>query len=102
MGVLRDSRFFNIPTYVVKRADGKFIKVFERRPAVVVTSITAAISTGTNRLDILSYDTYKDATKFWAISDANISLNPFDILKESGTSVSIPSIGDVVTAIYQK
>lgn len=89
------SRYANTPTYSVVRNDGKIVNVFARRTPLNSVNASIFIVNNTQRIDILSFDAYKDVTKYWAIHDANIQEHPLDTLKSVGRKILIPDTVEV-------
>jgi hypothetical protein len=43
-----------------------------------------------DRLDLIAYDRYRDAERFWRICDANVVMWPEDLVSEPGRVIGIP------------
>ena len=43
-----------------------------------------------DRLDLISYQSYKDPEQFWRICDANLAMVPEDLVEEPGRLLLIP------------
>jgi hypothetical protein len=80
----RTSRYTG--TKIVKNIayDGRKVDAVFVRRIRQVEGIPVAIS-GSERLDIIASDKYKDATRFWHIADANTELDANELVKKSST-----------------
>jgi hypothetical protein len=93
------SRYAHVPVYKVKRADGITITVYDRRFPIKPAKTISVALTNTNRIDLMGYDNYQDCGKYWAISDCNVALSPFDLLTNRSNTVIVPSPNDVKSYI---
>ena len=91
------SRFNSTNVYTYTRADGVLITVNGRRRMLVTTSNNFWTVTGSDRIDSVAYATYADPTDYWAITDQDLGLDPFQTLDDSvvGTSILLPDITEI-------
>lgn len=87
------SRYFNIQTatyepggerpiaYVRRR----FLPRGERMPVLVEITLTEG-----DRLDSITARTLGDPEQFWRVCDANDTMNPADLVAETGASILVP------------
>jgi hypothetical protein len=87
--IFKGSRYEHVGTYQAQTSDGRTVTTLNMRfipptPAGYHHTFTAA-----ERLDLLAYTFYRNPEKFWLIADANIEMDPDDLL-EAGRRLLIP------------
>ena len=86
------SRYHNMPVKTRTLPDGRTVAFLPRRfpddPAQMRTLVEHLASEG-DRLDRLAADYLGDPTLYWMICDANLVLDPDEVLAEPGTRVII-------------
>lgn len=45
---------------------------------------------GNDRLDLISYQEFRDPLQFWKICDVNNAMHPLELTRESGSTIKIP------------
>jgi hypothetical protein len=85
---LSNSRYFSIPTLVVRMRDGREVTVVKLRRLPISPGVATPIRPG-DRLDILAKRRYGDATLYWHIADANTELEAVD-LELPGRAIEAP------------
>jgi hypothetical protein len=87
--IFKGSRYQNVATYQVAVSGGQTVTALRIRlisptPAGFIHTVT-----GDDRLDLLSYQFYRNPEKFWLIADANTAMDP-EALLEPGLQLLIP------------
>ena len=87
--IAKGSRYEGIGAVDVTAADGSKSKALKIRfipptPAGFLHTVKSG-----ERLDLLAYNFYRNAEKFWLIADANSAMDPDDLL-EPGLQLRIP------------
>jgi hypothetical protein len=85
---LSNSRYFSIPTLVVRTRDGREVTVVKLRRLPITPGDPTTIRPG-DRLDILAKRRYGDATLYWHIADANTELEAVE-LERPGRAIEAP------------
>ncbi len=85
----RSSRYANIATYVATDARGNAhpalkMRVIPETPAVFRHTVRAG-----ERLDLLAFQYYGKADRFWRICDANTAVQPEELL-QPGRRILVP------------
>lgn len=76
----RRSRYTRTPAVTVDDGHGGTQPLLDLRPTPATVSVLRIVPTASDRLDLLAYRYYRDATRFWRICDASSELDPFDVL----------------------
>lgn len=87
--IFKTSRYANVPLYTVTDFQGRVhraltLRVIPPTPAHFLHTVS-----GTDRLDLLAFQYYGKADRFWHICDGNAELQPDDLLR-LGRQVLIP------------
>jgi len=87
----RGSRYERVPDGLYTARDGRQIRYKRLRtfPAAAPAQGFHAVAQG-DRLDLISYDGYRDPEQYWRICDANGALRPDDLLAVVGRRLAIP------------
>ncbi|AKF85617.1 LysM domain-containing protein [Myxococcus sp. MISCRS1] len=86
------SRYANLETATLTLPDGRVAAYKRRRfiPAGNALKVLAEVTvTEGDRLDLLTHRTLGDPEHFWRVCDANDTLNPFELMRETGSVVRI-------------
>ena len=86
-----ESRYATIDTYVVANSAGHLVRIVKIRFIPVTPGLTTRTVTGADRGDLVSYQYYKSADRFWRIADANVVLDPADVFDKPGRVIDIPT-----------
>lgn len=89
MPIDKSSRYARTDTAVVPDSRGEEAEMLLVRDIPRVDGVFHATPIETDRLDLLAYRYYRDATKFWKICDASDHLDPFDVM-EPGEPLLVP------------
>jgi hypothetical protein len=83
------SRYFQLRTVDVKTPDGRDAKavVLRRLPYVAARP---AVVRGNDRLDVIAWRAFTDATLFWHVADANTDLDSRELVAETGREILVP------------
>ena len=91
------SRYYHLETATYLTSAGKEITYIRRRllpqgegqPLLIEVTVSEG-----DRLDLIAYHNMGAPEAFWRICDANNAMNPFDLLREPGTTlrVTVPQI----------
>lgn len=86
----RGSRYEPIPDAEMTVPEGRTIR-YKRMRFIPETRGTFAhrVIDG-ERLDLISYQSYKDPEQFWRICDANLAMLPEELVEEPGRRLLIP------------
>lgn len=85
----KGSRYSNVATYQTTDAAGRLVTALKTR---FIPSLPAGYFhtfTADQRLDLIAYKFYRAPEKFWLIADANMEMDPEDLL-EPGRQLPIP------------
>ncbi len=86
----KGSRYEKVKEASITCADSRVISYKRIRFIPEINAIqTHTVSQG-DRPDLIAQKYYKDPLLFWRICDANKTMLPADLLKETGTTVLIP------------
>lgn len=85
----RRSRYARTPVLAADDGHGRTQEVLDLRETPATDAVLRVGATDTDRLDLLAFSYYRDATRFWRICDATTDLDPFDVLVP-GQPVPIP------------
>lgn len=86
---LRNSRYFGLPTVESTDRQGRKVRAVKLRRLLVTTGKAFEVK-GQDQLDILAEVTYKDATKFWHIADANSEFEANELVRTVGREIEVP------------
>lgn len=86
---LKNSRYFGLETVETRdRRDRPVQAVKSRRlPATPGKPYTVQ---GNDRLDVMSFQRYKDGTRFWHIADANSELEASELTRTTARIIQAP------------
>lgn len=84
------SRYYTVEDYAVEDAQGRPVKIKKIRfiPATAAT-VTRQV-TQSDRPDLMAYAYYQAADRFWRIADANVVMEPGELLTPLGKLILIP------------
>jgi hypothetical protein len=84
--IFKGSRYQNVATYQIAVSGGRTVTVLKIRP---IPAGFVHVATADDRLDLLSYQFYRNPEKFWLIADANTAMDP-EALLQPGRQLLIP------------
>jgi len=88
---LDNSRYAKQPTADVTTSDSRTVAALTLRSLPAVSGNPHAV-VDHDRLDLLAYTTYSDATKFWHIADANTALDAArELTANTGDTLNLPA-----------
>jgi nucleoid-associated protein YgaU len=87
--IFKGSRYQNVATYQIAAPGGRTVTVLKIRPIPPTPAGFIHVVTAGDRLDLLSYQFYRNPEKFWLIADANTEMDPEDLL-QPGRQLLIP------------
>ena len=84
------SRYSRTPTIELISRDGEKRVLVELRdiPAPAATQLHVVVPG--DRIDLLAYDFYRDARRYWRLADAADELDPFEVVA-AGETLRVPS-----------
>lgn len=89
----QNSRYINIQTARLVDDNGREISYVRRRflprSADLPTLVKVTVTQG-DRLDLLTSRTIGDPEQFWRACDASNAMNPVDLTREPGRTVTFP------------
>ncbi|MFZ4506494.1 MAG: hypothetical protein ACOYON_02210 [Fimbriimonas sp.] len=90
-----DSRYQNVETVNFVHPDGTILAYKKRRflPSLDVETLLEIAPEQGDRLDQLSAQILGDPLQFWRICDANETLNPYELVIETGRTFRVPKPG---------
>lgn len=86
----RGSRYEPIPDAAITTPEGRTIRYKRVRFIPETRGTFAHRVVDGDRLDLISYQTYKDPEQFWRICDANLAMLPEELVEEPGRRLLIP------------
>jgi nucleoid-associated protein YgaU len=87
--IFKGSRYQNVATYQIAVSGGRTLTALKIRLIPPTPAGFIHVVTADDRLDLLSYQFYRNPEKFWLIADANTAMDPEDLL-EPGRQLLIP------------
>lgn len=86
---LKHSRYFGLPTVKARDRSGREVAAvtLRRLPA---TEGDPYVVRGSDQLDVMSEQRYRDATRYWHIADANSELEAADLVRRMGRQIKVP------------
>ena len=87
--IFKGSRYQNVATYQIAVSGGRTLTALKIRLIPPTSAGFIHVVTADDRLDLLSYQFYRNPEKFWLIADANTAMDPEDLL-EPGRQLLIP------------
>lgn len=87
--IFKGSRYEKVPVLQVNGPNGQPVTALAIRFVPPTPAGFRHTFRDDERLDILSFNFYRNPEKFWLIADANTEMDPDDLL-EAGRQLSIP------------
>ena len=86
---LKNSRYHGLPTVQAKDRSGREVVAVKLR-RLPATEGDQHIVKGSDQLDVMSEQRYRDATRYWHIADANAELKAAELMRETGREIKAP------------
>ena len=86
---LKNSRYFDLPTVMVRNRAGAEVAAVKLRPLPAMAGDPVSVQAH-DQLDTISEQRYADATRYWHIADANTELEAGTLLQVIGRPVLVP------------
>ncbi len=86
----RGSRYEPVPDAEITTPEGRTIRYKRVRFISDARGMFGHRVKDGDRLDLISYQSYKDPEQFWRICDANLAMVPEDLVEEPGRLLLIP------------
>lgn len=86
----RGSRYEPVPDAEITTPEGRTIRYKRVRFIPDARGTFGHRVKDGDRLDLISYQSYKDPEQFWRICDANLAMVPDDLVEEPGRLLLIP------------
>ena len=86
----RGSRYEPVPDAEITTPEGRTIRYKRVRFIPDARGTFGHRVKDGDRLDLISYQSYKDPEQFWRICDANLAMVPEDLVEEPGRLLLIP------------
>jgi hypothetical protein len=86
---LPNSRYASVATIETTTATGEPVLALKRRPLGPLGGMPTLVQSG-DRLDLFAFDTGGDATRFWAVADANTALDARTLVAQPGAMLDVP------------
>jgi hypothetical protein len=87
--IFKDSRYAKVPLYTVTDRSGRQYRALTPRVIPATPARFRHTVVSTDRLDLIAFQYYGKADRFWRICDGNTELQP-DALLQPGRQVLIP------------
>ena len=86
---LKSSRYYELETVAVLDRNGREVRAVKLRrlPATAGDKVRV---TDSDQLDVMSETSFKDATRFWHIADANSELEANELVRTAGRIIRVP------------
>ncbi len=84
------SRYSRTPTTEIISRDGEKRVLIELRDIPEPAATQLYVMRPGDRVDLLAYEFYRDARRYWRLADANDELDPFEIVN-AGETLPVPS-----------
>ena len=87
-----DSRYYELETTTIQTSDGVGRTYKKRRflPGMGAREVSTEITvTQGERLDLIAARVFGNAEQFWHLCDANLAMNPFDLMNKIGTKLKV-------------
>ena len=86
----KGSRYANLP--VLHTTDSRGRQVAYKATRLIPRSefVAGHLVQQSDRLDLIAYQRYRDAERFWRICDANVAMWPEDLVRQPGRVIGIP------------
>lgn len=86
----RGSRYEAVANAELTTATGRVIRYKRVRFIPEARGVVTRTVQQGDRLDVISYQIYRDPEQFWRICDANRALQPDELTEEVGRRLSVP------------
>jgi hypothetical protein len=86
---LKNSRYYGQDTVSVTDRKGRPVSALKIRALPDIAGNDFTVTEG-DRLDILCETTYRDATRFWHIADANTELEAGELVRNPARTIKVP------------
>jgi len=86
---LKNSRYYGLETVETVDRHGRAVTAIRRRKLAAATGDAHAVQ-GPDRLDVMAERTYKVATRFWHVADANTELEANELTRVAGRVINVP------------
>jgi nucleoid-associated protein YgaU len=91
---------YNTPEILINKNGQRYFKARKYPPIPPLESDIYVVTVQGDRLDLLAYTYYNDATLWWVISMANNNVTVGSMFPEPGTQLRIPTDLTTVIAIF--
>lgn len=89
----RGSRYEHVPTKEYVADDGRVIRYKALRSIPPTPGLRGRVVDEGDRVDRVAFVELGDPERFWRIADANVVIDPGDLLAEPGRVIDIPEGG---------
>jgi hypothetical protein len=86
---LKNSRYFGLPTHTVTDGKGRPVSLLAPRVLPATTGDDVVVAPH-DQLDAMAEKSYRDATRYWHIADANTALRAGELTEPPGTTIQRP------------
>ncbi len=86
---LKNSRYYGLPVVQVRDRRGRETAAVKLRPLPSTEGKPYSVQ-GHDRLDAMSEQRYRDATRYWHIADANSELEASELARETQRQIDVP------------
>lgn len=86
---LKNSRYAGLPTVIAHDRSGREVEAVKRRPLPATDGEPRTVQSH-DKLDAISDDRYRDATRYWHIADANSELEAGELVRTAGRTIAVP------------
>lgn len=86
---LKNSRYYGLETVETQDRHGRPVRAVKSRRPPATPGKPYSVQ-GNDRLDVMSFQRYTDATKFWQIADANSELEANELTRTTARVIQAP------------
>ncbi len=86
---LKSSRYYELETVAVLDRSGREVRAVKLRRLPGTAGDKVRV-TDSDQLDVMSEISFKDATRFWHIADANSELEVNELVRTAGRIIQVP------------
>jgi nucleoid-associated protein YgaU len=86
---LKNSRYYGLPTVTGRDRTGREVAAVKLRPLPATSGKTYPVK-GHDRLDVMTEERYRDATRYWLIADANTELEANALTAQVQRPIKVP------------
>lgn len=86
---LKNSRYYNVDTVEAEDRSGRDVTAVKLRRLESPSAKPLTVTDG-DRLDVIAETSFRDATRFWHIADANTEMEANELVRVAGRTIQVP------------